>query len=210
MKKEAKHWEAFIPGVNEYPYEKAQKWAQGSLARSKAQQDNEVKVKHTQEKLPRKTANYAIEMTFGKWRLMGPRGDETKSPMEQVLEYLKPVIDSSRWKEFKKQFKKKLLQQFEIIGWFNYAADRIDKVNGRINQLIGEFLSSDVSVSLNFVPHPTTAESFYTKRLVELRSKIMEHFTSQPLEAKSSQQMAGSQTPIQMDMHLDLEVIRKK
>lgn len=213
---EARHWQIFIPAVNEYPFEKAKSWSYKTYAQSKAQVDKK-RVPDIKARMPLKTAHYTIEMTFSKWCLIGPSERQAKSPMEQVLDLLKPVIEPEKWPEFKKQFKKKLLQQFEIIGWFKYATERIDKVNARINQLISEFVApplagyrhgvnNDVTVRLDFVPHPETSESFYSSRLVELRSKIMEHFTGQPLDAKPSQQMAGL---IQMDMHLDLKITKK-
>lgn len=203
------HWQIFVPGVNEYPHERSEKWAHKSLTCARAKVDKK-RVPDVKARLPLKTAHYAIEMTFGKWRLMGPHGDEAKSPMDMVLDLLEPVIKKDGWKEFKKQFKKKLLQQFEIIAWFKYATERIDKVNVRINQLISEFVNQDVSVSLNFIPHPNTGESFYSERLVNLRSKIMEHFTGQALDTSKSKPPIEPNSPVQMDMHLDLEVTKKK
>lgn len=204
----AGYWQIFVPGVNEYPHEKSEKWAHKSLACARFKVDKK-RVKDVKARMPLKTAHYAIEMTFGKWRLMGPRGDEAKSPMDKVLDLLKPVIIPAKWPEFKKQFKKKLLQQFEIIGWFKYATERIDKVNARINQLISEFISKEISVSLNFIPHPETSESFYSERLVALRSKIHLEFTGKELDTSKLKPPIEPNSPTQMDMHLDLEVTKK-
>lgn len=208
-------WQVFIPKVNPYPYEKAKRWASKTLAMAQ-DKVNKEKLKNIKDSLPLKTANYAVEMTFGKGRLLSPSEDQEKSPMDMILDLLKPIIDRTRWGKFRWQFRKKLLQQFEIIGWFKYDMERIAKANGRINQLVTEFIKQDVvtfktggASHLDFVPHPTTMEYFNSSRLLELRSKIYLHFTGKPLDLSKFQQNPLPKTPRQMDMHLDLQITKK-
>lgn len=207
MTKEILHKEIPIPRVNEFPFEKGQKWAKGSYARTQSQVD-EKRAKEFKERLPLGTVEYVKKMTFGIWCLTGPaEGQDTsvqsKSPLDTALDCLKPYIDEARLGQFKKQFRKELKQSFSSIGWSDYNPVRVKEKNIKIKQLVNEFALKGYDLHLEFVLHPDTAEPYNSLRFLAIRNKIHLHFTGKPLDMSKYQGPGSSR---RMDMHLDIQV----
>jgi len=212
------HKEILIPKVNEYPIEKAQKWAHANYLRARAHVDKK-RAKSIKEGFPLRTAEYVVEMTFGKWRLIGPPKGAAKSPLDIVLDYLKPYINPTRWSQPARTtkppvrsggFKKQLTLSFLIIYWRQYDPTVVKEENDKINQLLSEFALKEYDLHLDFVLHPDTAESNNSPRLLEIRSKIYLFFIGKPLDISKYQGQSQSDSIRLMDMHLDLQVVARR
>lgn len=202
MKEEILREEIPIPGVNEFPFERGQKWAKINYARAEHRVDKR-RAKEIKDEFPLRTVAYAVEMTFGIWCLTGPSKGKDKSPLDMVLDCLKPYIDEARLGQFKKEFKKLMTQSFSSIGWSDYNPARVKEKNDQIKQLLNEFALKEYDLHLNFVLHPDTAESYNSPRMLAIRNKIHLHFTGKPLDMSKYQEPGSSR---RMDMHLDLQV----
>jgi hypothetical protein len=152
-----------IPAVNELPFEEAEKWAKQHYRRARAHVDWR-KAEKIKEALPIDTADYAVKMTIGLWRLIGPsyhdnvgaaprgrpnkgehspaRGGQVGSPLQIALEFLTPYIVQSKSNQFKKEFTKQMKLSFTAICNSNYNPDMVKDVNGDVNRLVNQFLKS--------------------------------------------------------------------
>lgn len=198
-----------IPGVNEYPFEKAERWAKGYYHKARTQVSRR-RAKEIKEQLPVKTADYCEKMTFGLWRLIGPPpGRPAKeAPLETTLEYLKPHTKPSKWGQFKPKFTKQLEQSFTAICNSDYNPAMVKEVNNSINQLLAKFAGEKVIIHLDFVLHPKKVEYLYSQRLLGITSRIWERLARIKLDLSKYSQPPRLHSPRQMEMHLDLSITR--
>ena len=205
------HKQILIPKYNLYPFEKGHEWTKrgySSLLNLCDKQRANIE-----------TADYVEKMTFGKWRLIGPaqsipptplnKGGTKggiKSPLETVLEYLKPYIKSD-WGKFRNELTRQMKLAFETICNSDYSLVVVEEMNKSINELLDKFTGKGI-IHLEFVLHPAEVELYYSHSLVEIMSKIYEHFTGNPLDMKRYPQPPDPHGPRQMEMHLDLSITK--
>jgi hypothetical protein len=200
MKEIMLHKEIFIPKVNEYPFEMGYEWLKRGYTKLLLLGD--------EQRANIETADYVEKMTFGKWRLIGSSSshpDVTAGPLDTTLECLKPYM--SDWGKFRREFTRELKITFEAICNSNYLPAMVKEMNDRINQLLGRF-AKEVIIHLDFVLHLETLESYDSPRFLELRSRIYEHYTGNPLDLSKYPHVTTPipGRPCQMDMHLDLSI----
>ncbi|MBI4713195.1 MAG: hypothetical protein HY762_07855 [Planctomycetes bacterium] len=121
-----------------------------------------ITAKKVRDKLPLGAADYALKMTFGAWRMLGPLNEAGKSPIMLAENYLtgeqdiinflrdkdrlfdgKPILitEPENCGKFKKEFHNCLMRNFKNICDLNYAPDNMERENNVINQLINNFVS---------------------------------------------------------------------
>jgi hypothetical protein len=195
-----------IPAINEYPFEKVEKWAKGYYRKAETQVDSQ-RAKKIKDSLPIEMASYDVKMTFGFWRLMGPafgRPDK-EAPLTVALDFIKPYAIKSQWGQIKPKFAKQLRTAFKAICNSDYNPEMVKEVNKDIADLLATFAKE---VSCQFVLHPETAESYDSPKILGIRSKIWEHFTGKPLDLSlyPTEAVPIPGRPIQMEMYLDISV----
>ena len=195
-----------IPGVNECPFDKAEKWAKEYYRKVRTQVSRR-RAKAIKEQLPIETATYAEKMTFGLWRLFEPKSQE-KSPCDTVLDFLKSYTALSKWGQFKPKLTKQLKIAFTAICNSDYDPAMVTEMNKSINALLAEFTNKEVTTHLNFVLNPKRVEYLYSKRLLGIISLIYEYYTGKPLNMKRYPQPPRPNGPRQMEMHLDIQISR--
>lgn len=196
-----------IPKVNEYPFDKA-------------------RAKFINEDLLINTADYCEQMTFGEYRLTGPSSGRDKSPLETVLECLRPYIIKAKWGQFKPKFTKQLKRAFTYICTSDYEPTSVKEMNDWINtgrldapapihHLLAEFALHGEPVQgepvkgfvphLDFVLHPETAEYYSSPAMLAIRSRIW-GYAGITLDLNKYNQPPRPGSPRQMEMYLSLEI----
>lgn len=212
------HKEILIPKYNEYLFEEGQKWADRGYAQALLKVDK-WQIEYLKRDFQIRAADYVEKMTFIKWRLTGPGQCQDKSPLDTLLEYLKPYIPN--WGKFRWNFADHLKEAFKAIHNFNYLPSMVKDRNGWINTVLAAYCHAELvsasletpkqvrgDISCHFVPHPETVESYDSPRFLEMRSLIWKHYTG---EGYDLTKYVPVTTPIpgrpcQMEMHLDLSI----
>ncbi|MFH0889237.1 MAG: hypothetical protein V1871_08540 [Planctomycetota bacterium] len=125
-----------------------------------------VKAKDIKDWLPYAAANYAMEMTFGAWRYLGPISDSGEGAFVLVSEWLTGKTDClnflrdkdqrlqghsvlitapERASEFRRALRNKLAHAVMIIDIYNYAQDEVKKQNDRINEFVNGFIRPEIT-----------------------------------------------------------------
>jgi hypothetical protein len=198
-----------IPAINELPFEKAEEWAKDYFRRVQIRASSK-RIKKVKEWLPIETADYAVKMTIGLWRLIGPTKGcpDKEAPLAIVLDFAEPYIIKSKWGQFKPKLTKQLRLAFTAICNSNYNPEMVKEMNNDINDLLTKLVQGAV-IRFEFILHSETAESYDSLRILGIRSKIWEHFTGKPLDLNlyPTNAVPIPGRPIQMEMHLDISVI---
>lgn len=167
-----------------------------------------VKAKGIKDWLPYSAANYAMEMTFGAWRYLGPIDGQGEGAFVLASEWLTgrtdclnffrdkdqrlqghPILITTpeRASEFRRALRNKLAQAVMIIDVFNYAQDKVNEQNDKINEFVNGFIRPEVmpfmtdgGSNINFVVLPETAKLRQGQELRELRYRICKHFFDKP------------------------------
>jgi hypothetical protein len=167
-----------------------------------------VKAKGIKDWLPYGAADYALEMTFGAWRYLGPINDQGEGAFVLVSEWLTgktdclnffrdkdqrlqghPVLITApeRASEFRRALRNKLARAVLIIDAYNYAMDETKNQNDNINEFVNGFIRSEVQPfkrdgdsHINFVVLPETAKLRECNELRKLRYRIYNHFFDRP------------------------------
>jgi hypothetical protein len=167
-----------------------------------------VKAKGIKDWLPYAGANYALEMTFGTWRYLGPINGQGEGAFVLASEWLTgkadclnffrdkdqrlqghPVLITvpERASEFRKALRNKLAQTVMIIDVYNYAQDKVREQNDKINEFVNGFIQPEIEPfktngdsHINFAVLPETAKLRECEELRELRYRICRHFFDKP------------------------------
>ncbi|MBI4712571.1 MAG: hypothetical protein HY762_04630 [Planctomycetes bacterium] len=166
-----------------------------------------ISAKKLKDGLPFGAADYAVKMTFGNWRFIGPAGTGEQSPLfiavnwlngnQKTVNYLRakdklvkggPLIiaEPDKTGRFKMQLRAQLMRSANIISACNYAADIISDQNDRLNQLVNRFARPDLApfVSggashLDFVIIPASIEPDDSPKIRDILYRIYAHFLGQ-------------------------------
>ena len=168
-----------------------------------------IEAKRIKDWLPYAAAYYAMEMTFGAWRYLGPINSIGEGAFVLAGEWLTgrmdclnffrdkdervqghPVLITApeRASEFRKALRNKLARCVAIIDIFNYAPDKVREENDKINDFINGFALPEIKPfkteggsNINFVVLPETAKLRRSRELSELRYRICRNFLDEAI-----------------------------
>jgi hypothetical protein len=164
-----------------------------------------IPAKRIKDKLPLGAAEYAKEMTFGNWRLIGPEKPKGRNPLNIIQNWLTggeitttdlrkkrdellsgaplSLVKAKQPGRFIVKLRAQLMRSLSLISKANYGPEQIQEENTVLNQLITEFarpgfcpFSPGGASHIDFVIHPETAEFYFSPLLNEVRNKINRFF----------------------------------
>lgn len=159
------------------------------------------------ETLDYSAAEYALAMTFGAWRFIGPIEDKDKGACKVVETFFSRTSDAQQLLrekdellvgeplligETKKQgvFKRKLHNQLmssgQVITDCNYDEEVINSENNKINNALNEFIRNDIAPfsntgwsHLDFIVKPENVEYSDSPVIRNIMYKIYKYFMGQ-------------------------------